>query len=119
MSHDKKVPVSFYKLETGTEPVREWLRTLTKEERVAIGSAIRTVEYGWPIGMPTCKPLKNGLFEVRVALPTDKIARVIFCFHENSMVLLHGFIKKAQKTPKADLDLARQRQKDLQKSHNN
>ena len=94
--------------------MREWLKELNPQERLLIGTDIKTVEYGWPIGMPTCRPMGQGLFEVRTELPSNKIARVLFCLHQGSMVLLHGFIKKTQKTPKADLDLARQRKRRLE-----
>ena len=112
--NQKRIPASFYKTESGNEPVREWLLQLDRQDRLRIGTDLRTVEYGWPIGMPTCKPMGNGLFEVRTQLPSNKIARILFCIHENSMVLLHGFIKKSQKTPKSDLDLARQRKKQVE-----
>ena len=75
-----------------------------------IGGDIRTVELGWPIGMPVCKPLKNGLYEVRTHLE-DRIARILFGIEDGKMVLLHGFIKKSQKTPKGDLEIARKRLK--------
>ncbi len=110
----KRIPARFYKTESGTEPVRDWLHCLNKEERRLIGIDIKTVEYGWPIGMPTCRPLGSGLYEVRTNLPQGRIARVLFCIHESQMVLLHGFIKKTQKTPKQDLDLAKQRKRKLE-----
>lgn len=87
---EKRVPARFYRNEAGNEPVRDWLKNLGKNERYLIGTDIKTVEYGWPIGMPTCKPLGKGLFEVRTNLP-DGIARVIFCFYEDQLILLHGF----------------------------
>ena len=106
---DKRVPAEFYRNENGTEPVRDWLKSLSKEERFLIGADIKTVEFGWPIGMPTCRPMGDGLFEVRTNLPQNKIARVLFCFYEGKMILLHGFIKKSQKTPKQQLNLACER----------
>ena len=111
---DKKVPAEFYRNENGTEPVRDWLKSLSKEERFLIGADIKTVEFGWPIGMPTCRPMGDGLFEVRTNLPQNKIARVLFCFYEGKMILLHGFIKKSQKTPKQQLDLALERKHTLE-----
>ena len=96
----KRIPASFYKTESGNEPVREWLKQLERRARLRIGTDIKTVEYGWPIGMPTCKSMGEGLFEVRTQLPSNKIARVLFCIHENSMV--------------SDLALARQRKKKLE-----
>jgi len=111
---DKKVPAEFYRNENGTEPVRDWLKSLSKEERFLIGADIKTVEFGWPIGMPTCRPMGDGLFEVRTNLPQNKIARVLFCFYEGKMILLHGFIKKSQKTPKQQLNLALERKHTLE-----
>jgi len=109
----KKIRAAFYRTLSGAEPVREWLRDLSPDDRKLIGSDIATVEYGWPIGMPTCRSLGQGLFEVRTDLPNGRTARVLFCITEGQLVLLHGFIKKTQATPPADLNLARSRQKDV------
>ncbi|MDE2990878.1 MAG: type II toxin-antitoxin system RelE/ParE family toxin [Chloroflexota bacterium] len=106
----KRVPAVFFRSRTGAEPVREWLRSLDKQDRFRIGTDLKTVEFGWPIGMPTCRPLGRGLYEVRTSLG-NRIARVLFCIGDGRMILLHGFIKKTQKTPKADFDLARARQR--------
>lgn len=110
----KRVPASFYQTEGNNEPVREWLKQLEPLERKMVGTDIKTVEYGWPIGMPTCRPMGNGLYEVRSNLPNGKIARVLFCIFENHMILLNGFIKKTQKTPKKELDLALKRKSILE-----
>src|SRR5580693_6468246 len=64
----KRVPAVFFRTEAGNEPVRDWLKAMTSEDRRAKGEDIRTVEYGWPIGMPTCRPLRGGLHEVRTNL---------------------------------------------------
>lgn len=106
----KRIPAVFYRSESGTEPVRDWLKSLEKQDRFRIGTDIKTVEFGWPIGMPTCRPLGHGLYEVRTNLG-NRIARVLFCIGDGRMILLHGFMKKSQKTPKADLDLARIRKR--------
>ena len=104
----KRVPAIFYCTEAGGEPVREWLRGLSPEDRKRIGEDVKTVEFGWPIGMPVCKPLGDGIYEVRTTLAQNRIARVLFYIDKKSrMVLLHGFIKKTQKTPDQDLHLAR------------
>jgi phage-related protein len=88
--------------------VREWLKGLSPEDRKRIGEDIKTAEFGWPIGMPVCKPLGGGIYEVRSSLAHNRIARVLFYIDKKSrMVLLHGFIKKTQKTPQEDLELAR------------
>jgi phage-related protein len=104
----KRVPAIFYCTEAGGEPVREWLRGLSPEDRKRIGEDVKTVELGWPIGMPVCKPLGDGIHEVRTTLGQNRIARVLFYIDKKGrMVLLHGFIKKTRKTPDEDLDLAR------------
>jgi phage-related protein len=109
----KKIPAFFYQTAAGSEPVRDWLVTLDDDDRRVIGIDIATVEYGWPVGMPTCRSLGNGLWEVRSSLPSRREARVIFAMSEDQMLLLHGFIKKSQRTPKADLDLALKRLKEV------
>lgn len=111
---EKTVPARFYQTETGNEPVREWLKQLEALDRRIVGADIKTVEYGWPIGMPTCRGMGKGLYEVRSNLPGGKIARVLFCIYEENMILLHGFIKKTQKTPSQDRDLALKRKKILE-----
>lgn len=111
----KKVPAVFYRTKQGSEPVRDFILGLSREDRRVIGADIATVEYGWPVGKPTCAPLGRGLWEVRSILTTDRIARVMFMLHEDQMVLLHGFIKKTQKTLQADLELARKRMKEVKR----
>jgi len=88
--------------------VREWLKGLSPDDRKRIGEDIKTVEFGWPVGMPVCRPLGGGIYEVRSGLAQNRIARVLFYIDRKTrMVLLHGFIKKTQKTPGEDLELAR------------
>jgi phage-related protein len=106
--------VVFYKSSAGNEPVRVWLKDLTRPSRKIIGEDIKTAQFGWPLGMPLIRKLEPGLWEVRSTLRTG-IARVIFTVDEQTMILLHGFIKKQQKTPSADLQTARQRLADLHK----
>jgi phage-related protein len=106
----KKIAAVFFAHASGSEPVRDWLKWLDKADRTRIGEDIRTVEFGWPIGMPVCRPLGQGLYEVRTAL-NNRIARVLFGIVDGEMVLLHGFIKKSQATPKDELELARKRLK--------
>ena len=112
----KILPASFFRTATGVEPVRKWLKALTREDKRTVGTDIATVEFGWPVGMPTCRPLasRRGLWEVRSSLTQNRIARVLFFVYRGQMVLLHGFIKKTQQTPKADLDLAVKRQKEVE-----
>ena len=104
--------VRFFRTASGREPVRDWLRALEKADRRSIGEAVKTVQYGWPIGMPEVRKLERDLWEVRIRL-SDRVARVAFTVQDNVMVLLHGFIKKSQKTPAADLSVARKRLKQL------
>jgi phage-related protein len=86
---------------------------LVPENRRIVGYDIETVEFGWPLGMPTCRQLGHGLWEVRSHFPNGVIGRVIFCMIRNEMVLLHGFIKKTQKTAKSDIELASKRRKEI------
>jgi phage-related protein len=100
-------------LPSGREPVREWLKALDREDRKVVGEDIKDVEFSWPVGMPLCRALGNGLWEVRSSLARGRIARVLFCIHEDQMVLLHAFLKKTAKTPAADLELAMKRKKEI------
>jgi phage-related protein len=109
----KKLPAVFYATAGGKEPVREWLKTLDAADRKIVGQDIATAEFGWPVGMPVCRSLGDGLYEIRSDLASHRIARVIFCVARQHMVLLHGFIKKTPKTPQPDLDLARKRKKEV------
>lgn len=115
MEERKRLPAAFFQTASGNEPVREWLKSLPVDDRKAIGDDIRDCEFAWPIGMPLCKSLtgRAGLWEIRSTLPSRRIARVLFCVHKGKMVLLHGFIKKTQKTPEREIDTAAARQKGL------
>lgn len=96
--------------------MRDWLKELSPADRRIIGYDIGLVEFGWPIGMPLCRPLGGGLWEVRSSLSNGRIARVMFSSSDGLMILLHGFIKKTQRTPKPDLELARSSQKELDRN---
>lgn len=104
------IPMSvvFFRTEHGSEPVRKWLKGLPREERKTIGEDIKAVQYGWPIGPPLVRKLEPWHWEVRSQLDT-RIARVTFTIYENTIVLLHGFMKKSQKTPRRDLEISRKR----------
>lgn len=106
--------VRFYATELGSEPVREWLKLLPAADRRAVGEDIKTVQFGWPLGMPLVRSLGSGIWEVRVRLE-NRIARVLFVLEGSTMVLLHGFIKKSQATPQPDLDVAKDRLKKLRR----
>ena len=108
-----RLRVVFYRTDTGREPVREWLKELSLEEKKIIGEDIKTVQFGWPLGMPVVRKLDDDLWEVRSHIPPHQIARVLFTVDDGMMVLLHGFIKKSQKTPSDDLSLAKRRLRSL------
>ena len=105
----KRVTVRFYETEAGNVPVLDFLRAMSPEDRKAVGADLNTVEYGWPIGMPTCRPLGNGLYEVRSQLTGRRTVRTLFGFDGDEIVVVHAFIKKTGATPQADLALARDR----------
>ncbi len=111
---DMSLEVVFYRTESGNEPVREWLKGLSKRDKKAIGGDIKTVQYGWPLGMPVVRKMDHGLWEVRCRLD-KRIARILFTVKGEQMILLHGFIKKSQKTPQVDLQLAKDRKANLEK----
>ena len=115
---EKKAPPTlgarFFKTGAGSEPVRDWLKDLPVVERKTIDADIKTVQFGWPLGMPLVAHLESGIWEVRTRL-SNRIARVLFVLDGDVMVLLHGFIKKEQKTPKPELDLAKERLKLLKR----
>ena len=108
-----EIPVVFYRSAAGAEPVREWLRDLPSGDRRAIGGDLATLQVGWPIGMPLCRSLGGSLWELRSNLPSRRTARLLFFAAEGRLGIVHGFIKKTQKTPAADLDLARRRMKEM------
>lgn len=98
----------------GHEPVRAWLLELERDDRLTIGADLQRVQYRWPIGMPLCRSLGHGLWEVRTSLSGNRIARVLICFHDGLLYALHGFIKKTQATPKTELLLARKRMNEVE-----
>lgn len=115
-SRDKQpiLSVRFYRTASGSEPVREWLLGLATDDRRAVGEDLKTAQYGWPLGMPLIRKLEPGLWEVRSDIAAG-IARVLFTVEGPVMVLLHGFVKKSQKTPASDLKTAQQRLADLRR----
>lgn len=108
-----KIPLVFYRTATGQEPVRDWLRTLDSSDRAAIGQDLMRAQWRWPVAMPLCRPLGEGLWEVRTMLSSKRTARVFLCLDGGVLVALHGFIKKARRTPPEALALARRRKGDL------
>ena len=108
----KKIKAKFYRLDSGREPVKEWLLELARKDRQAIGKDIQKVEFGWPVGMPYSRKLAHDLWEVRSNISDGRIARVMFTIQNNQMILLHGFIKKTLTTPDKDKNIARRRMKE-------
>src|SRR3954447_13345992 len=105
----KPIPLVFWRSAGGREPVREWLNELSREDKRTIGRDIAKVQFGWPVGLPLCRSLGAGLWELRASLPGRREARVFFGFHDRMLIALHAIIKKTQKTPAEDLALARLR----------
>ena len=110
----QKIPLIFARTEAGSEPMREWLKGLPEAERQAIGKDLLRAQWRWPVGMPLCRPLGNGVWKIRTNLPTKRTARVLLCLYREHLVALHGFIKKTRATPDEDLALARKRKKELE-----
>ena len=111
----RKIPLFFYRTSAGAEPVREWLRELETKDRNAIGQDLMRVQYRWPVGMPLCRPLSKGLWEVRSSLTGNRIARVLFFVEDGRIGVVHGFVKKTQKTPADAIALADRRMKEMKK----
>jgi phage-related protein len=110
LNGERPLAVVFFRTDAGNEPVRIWLRELSKDDRKAVGEDILTVQFAWPVGKPLVDSFGGGLWEIRSRLK-GTIARTLFFVHDEEIVLLHGFIKKDRKTPKSDLDLAKRRMK--------
>ncbi|MES9885163.1 MAG: type II toxin-antitoxin system RelE/ParE family toxin [Sedimenticola sp.] len=109
MSVEPILTVYFFLTSSGNEPVREWLKSLNPEDRKVIGEDIKVVQFRWPLGMPLVRKMESSLWEIRSNLENGNISRVFFTVKGSKLNLLHGFIKKSQKTPKKDIDLARTR----------
>ena len=115
---DKVAVARFFRLASGREPVREWLRDLSAEDRKLIGRDLMKIEFGWPCGPPLCRPLTGhaGLYEVRSRLTGGRNARVFFTVSAGIMMLLHSFIKKSRATPERELKLAERRRRDYERN---
>jgi phage-related protein len=109
----QKTPLIFFRSNAGKEPVREWLKALPPDDRREVGMDLMRAQWRWPVGMPLCRPMGDGLWEVRTDLPSNRIARVLLGVDDGTLVALHALIKKTQKTPDSDLALARKRLKEL------
>jgi phage-related protein len=110
----KPIPLAFWRSISGREPVREWLRELPRADQRGIGRDIAKVQFGWPVGLPLCRPMAGGLWELRASLPSRREARVFFGFYDDILIALHAFIKKSQRTPPDELALARERLKEIE-----
>jgi phage-related protein len=108
------IPLVFWRSVAGREAVREWLTELPREDKRAIGRDLAKTQFGWPLGLPLCRPLSGGLWEVRSTLPSRREARVFFGFYDGTLIALHAVIKKTQKTPAGDLEIAKFRLKEVQ-----
>jgi phage-related protein len=117
MARDRlaEIPVVFHRTAAGAEPVRDWLRGLSAEDRRIIGTDLATVQVGWPIGMPLCRSLGSGMWELRSRLTSNRIARLVFFVAQGRIGIVHGFIKKTQKTPLSEIALARRRMNEMMK----
>ena len=113
----RRFPAFFFRTGAGREPVREWLRTLPKEDRGVIGNDLQRLEYRWPVGMPLSRPLGEGLQELRSNLPGGRTARLMFFAAAGQLVLVGGFTKKTRETPKVELELARARKRAWERAH--
>jgi len=109
----QKTPLVFYRSSSGKEPVREWLKALDAPDRLAVGQDLMRAQWRWPVGMPLCRAMGQGLWEMRTELPSNRIARVLLCLDDGVLVALHAFIKKTRTTLEDELALARKRQKEL------
>ena len=117
MQKSYRIPAIFYRTQGGSEPVREWLKTLVESERRSIGEDIAYVQYKWPIGKPRVDHISGPIWEVRSNLG-NRIARTLFAVESGAIVLLHGFMKKTQQTPTADIALALKRFKEWHHGEN-
>ncbi len=113
IDRSKPVPLVFWRSASGHEPVREWLNELSREDQRTIGRDIAKVQFGWPVGLPVCRAMGGGLWEVRSSLPSKREARVIFGFDDGVLIALTAFFKKTRATPSEELAMARQRLKDV------
>jgi phage-related protein len=108
MSKDRPIPVQFFRLDSGREPVREWLKEMPSKDRKTIGEDVKTLQFGWPVGMPLSRKMVDGIWELRSSISFG-IARTFFTIFDGKIVLLHGFVKKSQKTPTKELAITKRR----------
>ncbi len=117
MESERPLSAVFFKTEAGNEPVREWLKKLPREDCKTIGADILTVQYAWPVGKPLVDNIGEGIWEIRSRV-NNRIARTLFIVVDEEIVLLHGFLKKQQKIPIDELNLAKKRKRQyLEQNH--
>lgn len=114
VSGPQKIPVAFYRTPSGVEVVRNWLKWQTPEDRSVIGQDLMRLQFRWPVGMPLSRSLGRGNWELRSDLSENRTARVLFAFLGGRLVVLHAFIKKTQKTPPMEIDIARKRMREFE-----
>lgn len=117
MQKTTRIPAVFYRTQSGSEPVREWLKSLTEAEKRSIGEDIAYVQYKWPIGKPRVDHISGPIWEVRSNIG-NRIARTLFAVADGNIILLHAFIKKTQQTPASDIALALKRFKEWNHGEN-
>lgn len=115
----KTLPARFFITDSGSNPVRSFLLELSVSDRKIVGVAISRVEWGWPVGMPVCRFLSDQVWEIRISLSTHRIVRVLFTPFEGEAILLHAFVKKTEKTPRSELEIATRRRKQLMEAQSN
>jgi phage-related protein len=104
----KRVPAVFFRTDAGREPLRVWLKAMDPADRKIIGEDIKTIEFGWPVGMPLCGAMGDGVHEIRSRLASNREARLLFYIDRlQRLVPLHGFLKKSRTTPAGELAFAR------------
>lgn len=115
MQPPEMTPVVFYRTPSGGDVVLDWLRALNAPDRAVVGQDLMRLQFRWPVGMPLCRALGDGLWEVRSSFGSNRIARLLFCFSNGRILALHGFIKKTQKTPDEEVQLARKRKQEFER----
>jgi phage-related protein len=110
----KGFDVVFFETESGKQPVREFIKQLSKEDQKEVGADIRVVQDSFPIGLPLVRKLKPELWEIRSFIKNG-ISRIFFTFFDKKIIFLHAFVKKMQKTPLKEIDVAIKRLKEFKK----
>ena len=116
MNTKPQLRVVFFRTDRGNDPVRDWLEGLGERDEIIIDTDITVVAENWPLVARTSlvKKLRSedDLWEIRSRISDGKrIARVMFTIEAGEIILLHGFVKKSQRTPRKDLRIARRRNK--------